>query len=170
MKYELLKKFRNEMFDEAKRLVELVYKEDDVFYNDRDKFELELDNKFKDFSICIDLLLIPLCHMKYENMDYMKDKIDIKRYIDHYKRYIPYKEAMGDINMEDITYKIAEDIVKNKYSDKSLFEIIPKLADKYMKCHNDSVDHEAIVMLLEEQLLKFNKKLENCNLNSLVEV
>ena len=48
MKYELLKKFRNEMLDEAKRLVELVYKEDDVFYNDRDKFELELDNKFKD--------------------------------------------------------------------------------------------------------------------------
>lgn len=160
------------MMDEAKRLVDIVYDSEAVFYNDKDLFEKELDKKFKDFSICVELILIPLCHMKYEGFDYKSEKVKMKQILNHYKKYIPYKEAQSDINMEEITSKIATEIINNydKYSNKSLFEVIPNLANRYMKCHNDSVDHEAIVMLLEEELKKQNKKLLNCNINSLVTI
>ena len=172
MKYRLLYSFRTELMEEAKRLVDITYKADDFMFFDTDKFEKELNKKYIEYKTSINLLLIGLCSMKNEGEDYSKETVDYDKLVEHYERYIPYKEEKDNISFSHIANNIVMELLDNykKYSGMSLFEYIPKMANKFMKCHNDSVDHEAIVMVLEEELKKFNKKLENNNLNSLVNI
>ena len=72
---------------------------------------------------------------------------------------------MNDEDLYEATHIIAEDIINNikKYNDESLYSLIPKLAKKYVKFHNDSVDWECIVMLLEQELKQLGYKLESTN-------
>ena len=58
----------------------------------------------------------------------------------------------------------------NLYLFDSIFKIIPKLVDKYMKCHHDSVDYRAIIWLLDDCLKKHNYKLNSTNLGDLQEI
>ena len=171
MKYKLLYSFRTELFNEAKRLVDLTYDKDDFMFCNSEKFEQELNNKYIKFNTSTHLLLIGLCMMKSENKDYMNEKVNYEELIEHYERYIPYKEKNDKISFKKIAKLCAEELINNydKYSSLSLYEFIPMMASKYMKCHNDSVDYEAIVMLLEEELSNLNKKLKNNDLNSLIE-
>ena len=74
---------------------------------------------------------------------------------------------MYNEDLFEATYIIANDIIKNikKYQEESLYTLIPKLAKKYIKFHNDSVDWECVVMLLDQELiqdygLKSSKKSE----------
>lgn len=171
MKYRLLYLFRSELFEEAKRLVDITYDKNDFMLCDSDIFEKELNKKYKNFNTSVHLLLIGLCSMKNNNEDYMREKVNYDEVVEHYERYIPYKEKNDKISFKEIAKQCADELVNNynKYSNLSLYEFIPIMASKYMKCHNDSVDHEAIVMLLEEELSNLNKKLENNDLNSLIE-
>ena len=72
---------------------------------------------------------------------------------------------MNDEDLYEATHIIAEDIINNikKYNDEELYSLIPKLAKKYVKFHNDSVDWECIVMLLEQELKQLGYKLESTN-------
>lgn len=171
MRYRLLYLFRTELLNEAKRLVNKTYDKDDLMFCNSEKFEKELNDKYRNFNTSIHLLLIGLCVMKSENKDYINEKVDYEDLVEHYERYIPYKEKNDKISFKDISKKCANELVNNyeKYSNLSLYEFIPMMASKYMKCHNDSVDHEAIVMLLEEELSNLNKELENNDLKSLIE-
>ena len=60
-----------------------------------------------------------------------------------------YKKEFG-ANIEETIDLVAKDIVDNydKYKNQSLFEIMPILVSKYMKTHNDSVEHQAYVIII----------------------
>ena len=66
MDTELFKMFEEELFDEAKRIVPLVYNNKDIFKFDTKKYKKYISDKYKLFSIDIELLLVGLCGMKYD--------------------------------------------------------------------------------------------------------
>lgn len=171
MEYKLFQKFKNELFEEAKRLVPILY-EDEVLLNCRigdDLFD-QIDIRYKNFSIDIELILVQLCVMKHNGADYMKEKVDMNNAIEHLLNYMSYKSKSDKINVDEISEAIAKDIINNteQYKDSTLYDVVPRLAKKYMKCHNDSVDYSMIVMLLEKKLNSFGKSLETTDLNSLI--
>ena len=169
MKYGLLKIFRNELFDEAKRLVPFCYDDKDLLNCSFELLHNNLNKKYKDFEVDFHLMLSGLCIMKKEGKDYLNDKIDYKQTIDHHFRVIYGKKEMYNEDLFEATYIIANDIIKNikKYQEELLYTLIPKLAKKYIKFHNDSVDWECIVMLMEKELNSNNYSLSSCNLKDL---
>lgn len=76
---------------------------------------------------------------------------------------------MYNEDLFEATYIIANDIIKNikKYQEELLYTLIPKLAKKYIKFHNDSVDCECIVMLLDQELKEHGYGLKSSNISEL---
>ena len=76
---------------------------------------------------------------------------------------------MDNEDLFEATHLITEDIIKNKekYNNESLYTLIPKLAKKYVKFHNDSVDWECIVMILEQELEEQGYSLKSTNISDL---
>ena len=74
-----------------------------------------------------------------------------------------YDKKEFKANVEVTIDNVAKDIVDNysKYKIQSLFEIMPVLVSKYMKTHNDSVEHKAYVLYLNNSLKKIWKILTN---------
>ena len=70
MDTELFKMFEEELFDEAKRIVPLVYNNKDLFNFDTKKYKKYILDKYKLFSIDIELLLVGLCGMKHDGEDW----------------------------------------------------------------------------------------------------
>lgn len=169
MKYELLKIFRDELYDEAKRLVPICYDDNDLLNCSTELLHDNLNKKYKDFEVDFHLMLSGLCIMKKEGKDYLNDKIDYKQTIDHHLRVIYGKKEMYNEDLFEATYIIANDIIKNikKYKEESLYTLIPKLAKKYIKFHNDSVDWECIVMLLDQELKEQGCGLKSSNISEL---
>ena len=169
MKYKLLEIFRNELYDEAKRLVPICYDDNDLLNCSFELLHENLNSRYKDFEVNFHLMLPGLCIMKNEGRDYLNDQIDFKQTIDHHLKVINGKKDMNDEDLFEATHIIAEDIIKNikKYNNESLYSLIPKLAKKYVKFHNDSVDWECIVMLLEQELKQLGYKLESTNISEL---
>ena len=166
MKYKLLEIFRNELYDEAKRLVPICYDDNDLLNCSFELLQENLNSRYKDFEVNFHLMLPGLCIMKNECKDYLNDQIDFKQTIDHHLKVINGKKEIDDEDLFEATHIIAEDIIKNikKYNNESLYSLIPKLAKKYVKFHNDSVDWECIVMLLEQELKQLGYKLESTNI------
>ena len=166
MDTELFKMFEKELFDEAKRIVPLVYNNKDLFNFDTKKYKKYISDKYKLFSIDIELLLVGLCGMKYDGEDWLNDKIDMKKSIKHHQEVLDYDKKEFGANVEETIDNIAKDIIDNydKYKNKSLFEIMPVLVSKYMKTHNDTVEHKAYVLYLNDSLKKYNKYLPTTNL------
>ena len=148
----LLHIFREELLAEAKRLVPICYEEKDLFKCSSEKIRKKINKKYKEFEIHIHLMMISLCNLKAEKKDYKKYQIDYEDLAEHHINYIKWKFKINRCDLNDVTELIATDIIKNKYKNESLFTLIPKLSKKHMKCHNDSVDCECVVMLLEEKL------------------
>ena len=172
MDTELFKMFEKELFDEAKRIVPLVYNNKDLFNFDTKKYKKYISDKYKLFSIDIELLLVGLCGMKHDGEDWENDEFDIEKSINHHKQVLEYDKKEFKANIEQTIDNVAKDIVDNykKYKNQSLFEIIPKLVSKYMKTHNDSVEHKAYVLLLNDSLKKYGKYLKSTNLSDLEDI
>lgn len=172
MDTELFKMFEEELFDEAKRIVPLVYNNKDLFNFDTKKYKKYISDKYKLFSIDIELLLVGLCGMKYDGEDWENDEFDIKKSIEHHKMVLEYDKETFNANVDETINNIAKDIVNNydEYESKSLFEIMPKLVSKYMKTHNDSVEHKAYILFLNNSLKKFGKYLPTTKLSDLVNI
>ena len=166
MDTELFKMFEEELFDEAKRIVPLVYNNKDLFNFDTKKYKKCILDKYKLFSIDIKLLLIGLCGMKHDGEDWENDRFDVKKSIAHHKQVLEYDKKEFKANVEETIDNVAKDIVDNysKYKTQSLFEIMPVLVSKYMKTHNDSVEHKAYVLYLNNSLKKYGKYLSTTNL------
>lgn len=166
MDKKLFTLFEEEIFAEAKRIVPLVYDEKDLIKFDIDNYKKYIDKKYKLFSIDIELLLVGLCGMKYDGEDWLNDKIDMKKSIKHHQEVLDYDKKEFGANVEETIDNIAKDIIDNydKYKNKSLFEIMPILVSKYMKTHNDTVEHKAYVLYLNDSLKKYNKYLPTTNL------
>ena len=169
MKYKLLEIFRNELYDEAKRLVPICYDDNDLLNCSFKLLHDNLNSRYKDFEVNFHLMLPGLCIMKNEGRDYLNDQIDFKQTIDHHLKVINGKKDMNDEDLFAATHIIAEDIIKNikKYNNESLYSLIPKLAKKYVKFHNDSVDWECIVMILEQELEEQGYSLKSTNISDL---
>ena len=172
MNTELFKIFETELFNEAKRIVPLVYNEKELFRFSTKKYKKYILDKYKLFNIDIELLLVGLCGMKYDGEDWKNDKIDIEKSINHHKQVLEYDKKEFKANIDETIDNIAKDIVDNyeKYKNQSLFEIMPKLVSKYMKTHNDSVEHKAYVLLLNDSLRKYGKYLKSTNLSDLEDI
>ena len=173
MDTELFKMFEEELFDEAKRIVPLVYNNKDLFNFDTKKYKKYiLDVKtykfesYYDNGLDIELLLVGLCGMKHDGEDWENDKFDVKKSIAHHKQVLEYDKKEFKANVEETIDNVAKDIVDNysKYKTQSLFEIMPVLVSKYMKTHNDSVEHKAYVLYLNNSLKKYGKFLPTTNL------
>lgn len=110
--------------------------------------------------------------MKHEGEDWENDKLDIDKSIEHHKNVLEYKKEEDNANIEEIIDNVAKDIVDNydKYKKLSLFEIMPKLVTKYMKSHNDSVEHKAFVLYLNNALKSYGKYLPTTNLSELKDI
>ena len=172
MKNDLYISFKDEEYSEARRLVPLVFKDDDFLSCDLDKLKKELNPKFKSFETEFHLLVSGLCISKSNNEDYISSKIDFTKLEEHHNKLIEWKKEVDKCDLVKITDIIAEDIINNKdkYLDESLFTLIPKLAKKYMKCHHDSVDWDCIIMLLSDKLNKHNYSLNTTNLCDLMKM
>lgn len=172
MDTKLFEMFEEELFDEAKRIVPLVYNEKELFRFSTEKYKKYILDKYKLFSIDIELLLVGLCGMKYDGENWQNDKIDIEKSINHHKQVLEYDKKEFKANIDETIDNVAKDIVDNyeKYKNQSLFEIIPKLVSKYMKTHNDSVEHKAYVLLLNDSLRKYGKYLKSTNLSDLEDI
>ena len=167
---DLLYLTEKELIDEAKRVVPIVYDENELLScKSVDAIREAVNPLYKEFYTEMELRIIPLCCMKNEDKDYLQEKVNLDPTIEHFKKYKSYKEEIDKINIDSIVDNISLDIIKNKYND-SIFKIIPKLVDKYMKCHHDSVDYRAIIWLLDDCLKKHNYKLNSTNLGDLQEI
>ena len=166
MDKKLFTLFEEELFAEAKRIVPLVYDEQEFMRFNVNNYKKHINKRFKLFSIDIELLLIGLCGMKFDGEDWENDKLDMKKSIEHHKRVLDYDKKEFGANVEETIDNVAKDIIDNynKYKNKSLFEIIPKLVSKYMKTHNDSVEHKAYILYLNYSLKKYGKYLPTTNL------
>ena len=169
MKYGLLRIFRNELFDEAKRLVPICYVDNDLLNCSFELLHENLNERYKNFEVDFHLMLPGLCIMKKEGKDYLNEQLDYNQMVEHHLRVINGKKEMNNEDLFEATHKIDEDIITNKekYNSESLYSLIPKLAKKYVKFHNDSVDWECIVMLLENELNNNNYYLHSCDLKDL---
>ena len=88
MDTKLFEMFEEELFDEAKRIVPLVYNEKELFRFSTEKYKKYILDKYKLFSIDIELLLVGLCGMKYDGEDWQNDKINIEKSINHHKQVL----------------------------------------------------------------------------------
>lgn len=172
MDTKLFEMFEEELFDEAKRIVPLVYNEKELFRFSTEKYKKYILDKYKLFNIDIELLLVGLCGMKYDGENWQNDKIDIEKSINHHMQVLEYDKKEFKANIDETIDNVAKDIVDNyeKYKNQSLFEIMPKLVSKYMKTHNDSVEHKAYVLLLNDSLKKYGKYLKSTNLSDLEDI
>lgn len=172
MNTELFKMFEEELFDEAKRIVPLVYNNKDLFNFDTKKYKKYILDKYKLFSIDIELLLVELCGMKHDGEDWENDKFDIEKSIEHHCKVLEYDKKEFGANVEETIDLVAKDIIDNydKYKKQSLFEIMPNLVRKYMNTHNDSVEHKAYVLYLNNSLKKYGKYLKSTNLSDLEDI
>lgn len=167
---DLLYLTEKELIEEAKRVVPIVYDEDELLSCKSSEVMRENINPlYEDFYTELELKIIHYCCMKNEGEDYLKVDVDLEPIIEHFNKYKPYKEEMDKISIDSIVEEICLDIIKNKYND-SVFKIIPKLVGKYMKCHHDSVDYRAIIWFLDGCLKKHNYKLNSTNLGDLQEI
>ena len=169
MDKKLFTLFENEIFNEAKRLVPIIYNENEFFYFSTKDYKSYMNKKFKFFSTNIELLLVGLCGLKHDGKDISKEKKDIDSSIYHHIKVLEYDKKEFGANIDETLDKTAKDICDNieKYKNKSLFEILPILIKKYMKTHNDSVEHTAFVLYLNNALKKYGKYLSSTNLNDL---
>lgn len=167
----LLYNCEKELQEEAIRLVPLTYNQSAIcFCCGEQKMKKLLNPKYKFFDTEIYLRLVPLCCMKHEGEDYEKANMEYGKTIKHFQKYRPYKEETDKIDMEKIVDLIASDISKNKYENDNLFVLIPNLAKKYMKVHNDSVDYRMIIWLLNNSLKKMHLSLNTSSLKDLVNI
>lgn len=166
MDIDLFTLFEKELFNEAKRIVPLVYNDEDLFNFDTKKYKKYIFDRYKLFSIDIELLLVGLCGMKHDGEDWENDEFDIEKSINHHKQVLEYDKKEFKANVEETIDNVAKDIVDNysKYKEQSLFEVMPILVSKYMKTHNDSVEHKAYVLYLNNSLKKYGKYLPTTNL------
>ena len=96
----------------------------------------------------------------------LNDEFDIEKSINYHKQVLEYDKKEFKANVEETIDNVAKDIVDNysKYKEQSLFEVMPILVSKYMKTHNDSVEHKAYVLYLNNSLKKYGKYLPTTNL------
>lgn len=172
MDKKLFALFENEIFEEAKRLVPIIYNENEFFYFSTKDYKSYMNKKFKFFSTNIELLLVGLCGLKHDGKDISKEKKEIDSSIDHHIKVLEYDKKEFGANIEETIDNTARDICNNikKYKDKSLFEVLPVLIKKYMKTHNDSVEHTAFVLYLNNSLKKYGKYLPTTNLCDLEDI
>lgn len=172
MDKKLFSLFEVELLNEAKRIVPLVYNEKELIKFNTKEYKKFINEKYKLFSIDIELLLLGLCGLKFNGEDWENDKFDIEKSIEHHCKVLEYDKKEFGANVEETIDLVAKDIVDNydKYQTLTLFEIMPKLVSKYMKTHNDSVEHKAYVLFLNNSLKKFGKKLPTTKLSDLVNI
>ena len=166
MDKKLFSLFEVELLNEAKRIVPLVYNEKELIKFNTKEYKKYINKKYKLFSIDIELLLLGLCGMKSDGEDWENDKFDIEKSIEHHCKVLEYDKKEFGANVEETIDLVAKDIVDNydKYKKQSLFEIMPNLVRKYMNTHNDSVEHKAYVLYLNNSLKKYSKYLPSTNL------
>ena len=166
MDKKLFSLFEVELLNEAKRIVPLVYNEEELIKFNTKEYKKFINKKYKLFSIDIELLLLGLCGMKFDGEDWENDKFDIEKSIEHHRKVLDYDKKEFGANIEETIDLVAKDIVDNfdKYKSQTLFEIMPNLVKKYMNTHNDSVEHKAYVLYLNNSLKKYNKYLPSTNL------
>ncbi len=173
MNYMLLNVFEQELYNEAKRLVNICYDEQSLlFCKTGNELFQKVQKKYQKFNINIELKLIELCIKKSDGIDYNREQVDLNKLTNHLLKYVEYKKKYFKVDLINVSKQIASEIIKNndKYKNESIFETIPNLCNKYIKSHNDEVDYATIIMLLEEKLRKKNKMLKNSNINSLVDI
>lgn len=158
--------FEQELFNEAKRIVPYVYNENELIKFNTKTYKKHINKKYKLFSIDIELLLLGLCGMKFDGEDWENHEFDIEKSIEHHRKVLDYDKKEFGANIEETIDLVAKDIVDNydKYKSQTLFEIMPNLVKKYMNTHNDSVEHKAYVLYLNNSLKKYNKYLPSTNL------
>lgn len=172
MEYKLLMVFKDELYDEAKRLVPICYDQKDLLNCSFEKLHDNLNKKYEKFEVTFHLILTGLCILKNEGKDYLNEKVNYKELIDHHLRVINGKKEKDNEDLYEATKIISEDIIKNreKYKKESLYTLISKLSKKYITFHNDSVDWECIVMLLEQNLKEQGFNLGSTNLSDLKKI
>lgn len=164
--------FKDELYDEAKRLVPICYDQKDLLNCSFEKLHDNLNKKYEKFEVTFHLILTGLCILKNEGKDYLNEKVNYKELIDHHLRVINGKKEKDNEDLYEATKIISEDIIKNreKYKKESLYTLISKLSKKYITFHNDSVDWECIVMLLEQNLKEQGFNLGSTNLSDLKKI
>lgn len=159
MKYNLLKIMQEEITDEAKRLADILYDESCLFLCDiGDKYDDNLNKIYWDFKTDIQLKMIYICDLKCKKEDYKNFYFDLDGCIEHHKKYIEFKKKLEKIDLNNVVKKMGKEIKNNKekYNKRSIFSVVPELAKKFINGHYDSVDFTAIIMLIEEELSKYD--------------
>lgn len=164
MNHEILKMTDDELEEEAKRLMPLLYNDFITPGTDYSKkFNNNLNKKFKYFRTEIELRIYDLCSLQQEGKDIKSYKRDFKHYMNYLKEYSNYCLS-GEVSYKNhsiVADKIAKEIINNYqyYQDKDLIEIIGNFNNKYLPEHNDSVDANAIFYYLDQSFFKNKNKI-----------
>lgn len=158
--------FQEELFNEAKRIVPIVYNENCFLRFDTENYRKFINEKYKYFNIDIELFLVGLCGMKFDGEDWKNDKLDIPKSVEHHKNVLKFEKEVFGANIEETLECIGEELVNNydSYKNETLFNVMPSLVSKYMKTHNDSVEHKAYILYLNDVLKRYGKYLPSTNL------
>ena len=152
----LLSRVNKSMYDEAKRLLQILYDEKKLFYCNEEKVWKYINADYKYFSTYIELKLIELSILKHEKENYLNWEGNLDNEKRHYIKYKDYKLINEKINLDVVASKISQEIISNYnlYKNCSVFIVIPKLCKKYIKGHHDSVDYMTIYLLLNPKIDK----------------
>ena len=104
--------------------------------------------------------------MKFDGEDWKNDKLDIPKSVEHHKNVLKFEKEVFGANIEETLECIGEELVNNydSYKNETLFNVMPSLVSKYMKTHNDSVEHKAYILYLNDVLKRYGKYLPSTNL------
>ena len=152
MKYKLYINAENELANEARRLVPLLYNKKSLLFCNTEKIKDYINPIYNDFSILIEFRLIDFCYELANNLK-AKSNYDFQKSINHYKKYMDYKNKRENIDLYAITKKMIKEI-NSTYKNESLFKTIPVLAKKYINGHYDSVDYMCIFIVMDELIVE----------------
>ena len=95
---DLLYLTEKELIDEAKRVVPIVYDEDELLSCKSSEVMRDYINPlYEDFYTELELKIIYYCCMKNEGEDYLKVDVDLEPIIEHFNKYIKLYNTLHKI-------------------------------------------------------------------------
>lgn len=156
MKYKLLEKTEQYFDNEAKRIINIIYDENNQFgFGTKDMLK-HLDVRIKEYYIHIELRMFGYNEAKKDKEDLSKYDYNLDKVIGHYKKYIQYIKINKKYLTEDFIqelYLFAKTEILNEQIEELLFKIF-LFSKQNIKEHWDTVDCMALICLLDENFIK----------------
>ena len=156
MEYKLLEKVEEFFDNESKRIINIIYDENNHFGFDTEDMLKHLDERIKEYYIHIELRMFGYNEAIKNKEDLTKYDYNLVKVIEHYKKYIQYiishKNYLTEEFIKKLYLYIKKEILNNQIED--LLYNVFLFAKQNIKEHWDTVDCMALICLLDENFIK----------------